>query len=286
MTSRPWRIVDAFASEPFAGNPAAILLLEADDELSDDLQQQIAAEANLSETAFVRPRDDGRWDLRWFTPTAEVDLCGHATLAAGHVLLDEFRRGLDVGPDGEVLDHQEVVFVTRSGTLRAVKGKDGIIIDLPAVLAVPEWDADLREAVGTALGAQPVELLGTEHDPHEDRNLVAVYADAATVRSLQPDMAEVAKLAGGVIATAPADDPDVDIVSRYFTPQYGIPEDPVTGSAHCTLGPYWCQRLGKGILQAAQVSARGGRLGVRPWNDRVFLSGQAVTVVTGELRLP
>ncbi|HEX9766583.1 MAG TPA: PhzF family phenazine biosynthesis protein, partial [Nitriliruptorales bacterium] len=150
----------------------------------------------------------------------------------------------------------------------------------------PEVDDDLAGAVAEALGAAPAELLGTRNDPHDDRNLLAVFAQADDVRALAPNMAAVATLAGGIIVTAPGDEEGVDIVSRYFTPQHGIPEDPVTGSAHCTLGPFWCERLGRDVLRAAQVSARGGMLVVRPDGDRVLLTGDAVTVVTGALHLP
>lgn len=271
MRQRDWEVVDAFTDVPFRGNPAAILHLEADDDVSDGLLQDVAVEANLSETAFLRPRADGDWDLRWFTPTNEIALCGHATLASGHALLARHR------------DRDEVSFHTMSGVLVAHRDGSQVRIDLPALPPdpAPGWQED----VAAACGVEPSEVWSTRHEPADERNLMAVFDDAATIEGLSPDMGLVAGLAGGLIVTAPGDE-DLDCVSRYFTPQHGIPEDPVTGSAHCTLGPFWAERLGIEVVRARQVSARGGDLLVRPDGDRVHLTGSAVTVVTGTLSLP
>ena len=269
---RDWAVVDAFADRPFTGNPAAVLQFDAGDDVTDDLLRRVAAEANLSETAFLWLRPDDRWDLRWFTPTTEVALCGHATLASAHVLFDQL-PGRD-----------SVEFVTRSDELVAHRTDDGIRIDLPALPSDPE--PDLVDDVAAACGARPDEVRSTRHDPASERNVMAVFDDAATVRDLAPDMARIATLAGGVIVTAPGDTDDVDCVSRYFTPQHGIPEDPVTGSAHCTIGPYWADRLEVESVRARQVSSRGGDLSVRPDGDRVHLTGRATTVVHGRIRLP
>lgn len=244
--------------------------------------QMLAAEMNLSETAFVRRRPGGGFDLRWFTPAVEVDLCGHATLAAAHALWE-------LGEPARLL-----VFHTRSGVLVADR-TDGLIrLDFPAEPAEPlsTADASLATAVSAALGMEPV---------WAGRNRLDVLVEAASVdavTALAPDLAAVAALpALGVIVTAavlpgeahggapghrPFDTP-VDFVSRYFGPATGIDEDPVTGSAHCALGPHWAARLGRRALLGYQASARGGYVGVEVAGDRVYLSGQAVTVVRGEL---
>lgn len=273
--SRQWAVVDAFSDHAFSGNPAGVLQLTGHDDVGDDVLQAVAAEAALSETAFVVPRGEGRYGLRWFTPTNEVALCGHATLATAHLLLER-----DPGLD-------EVVFDTASGELRASRVDDRVRIDLPRLDPSPLDDDGLRREATLALGVQPEDVLETGHDDPRERNLLAVLSSETEVRDLAPDLDAVAALpVGGVIVTAPADADDVDVVSRYFTPQHGIPEDPVTGSAHCTVGPYWCDRLGVDELRAVQASERGGRLLVRPDGDRVHLVGAAVTVVEGELTLP
>jgi PhzF family phenazine biosynthesis protein len=288
MPALPYAVVDAFTTRPFGGNPAAVFQLDA--WLDDALLQQIAAEMALSETAFVVAMDDG-FRLRWMTPTTEVDLCGHATLAAASVLAREAVR-----------------FHTRSGVLtvtrRAGAAGDRYVVDLPA--QAPEWldQPALLDQTARALGAAPEELLRTRNQGGGQvtqatqnpaagglvptRNLLAVFEDAATVRALTPDFRRVHALpAEGVIATAPGAPGDsVDFVSRYFTPQHGIDEDPVTGSAHCTLGPYWARRLRRTTLQARQVSRRGGELEVEVAGDRVYLTGNAVLVARGELLLP
>lgn len=276
MRHRPWAVVDAFTNRPFAGNPAAVLLFDGDDAMDDDLLQAVAAEANLSETAFLRPVGDGVWDLRWFTPTNEVELCGHATLASAHWLLAR---------------HDErggVRFRTQSGELAATRTDDGRTrIDLPSLPAIPIDDPTLRESITRALGMRPTAWLRTQHDQVPHRNVMAVLDNATAVRDLDPDLAAIAKLpVGGVIVTAAGDEDGIDAVSRYFTPQHGIPEDPVTGSAHCTIGPWWSAELGRATIEAHQASLRGGHLTVTHDGDRVFLTGSAVTVVEGHLALP
>jgi len=248
--------VDAFTGRVFGGNPAAVCPLEA--WLDDAKMQAIAAENNLSETAFFVEAGD-HYELRWFTPTAEVDLCGHATLATAHVLfalLDE---------PGDT-----VAFETRSGRLTVSRDGKRLVMDFPALPPEP-WGAS--DALVAAMGAAPAELLGNV-------NCVAVYSSEADVRGLAPDIGRVAALPyEGVIATAPGE--AVDFVSRYFAPKFGIPEDPVTGSAHCELAPYWAKRLGRQRLTAHQVSARGGELDCEVKGDRVLLTGRAVTYLEG-----
>jgi PhzF family phenazine biosynthesis protein len=257
--------VDAFTTEPFRGNPAAVCLLE--DARPDGWMQSVAAEMNLAETAFVE-RLDGRHEtfgLRWFTPTVEVDLCGHATLASAHVLWET----------GEGAD--QLSFRTRSGRLTATRREGGIQLDFPADPVTPVDPPP--DALAAALGAQPVRV-GRGRSFY-----LAEVAEAATVRGLTPDIAAVAALdAGGVIVTAPGDG-ESDFVSRFFAPNFGIDEDPVTGAAHCCLAPYWQDRLGRGRapLVGYQASTRGGFVGVEVRDDRVLLTGLAVTVLRGEL---
>lgn len=253
--------VDAFTREPFRGNPAAVCVLER--WLDDATMGAIAAENNLSETAFLVPRGDGSWDLRWFTPTVEVDLCGHATLASGHVVLTRHTP-----------DARRVVFHTRSGALTVERDGGRLALDLPSLPAAP-WDDG---SVERALGARPAEVLRAVM-------ALAVLESEAAVRAVAPDMALVAALdADGLIVTAPGD--DADFVSRYFAPHAGIPEDPVTGSAHCTLTPYWAARLGRPDLFARQVSARGGELWCSLGGDRVRVAGHVAEVLVGTLHLP
>jgi PhzF family phenazine biosynthesis protein len=251
--------VDAFANEPFRGNPAAVCLLEG--AATDDWMQSVAAEMNLAETAYIERRGDD-FGLRWFTPTVEVDLCGHATLASAHVLWE-------VGDD-----RRRLQFHTRSGLLTAERSESGIRLDFPAD---PVTALGPSPELAAALGAVPVAI-------GRGRNFyLAELADAATVRSLTPDVAAIAALdLGGVIVTAPGDG-DSDFVSRFFAPKFGIDEDPVTGAAHCCLSPYWEARLGRSNLVGYQASARGGFVGVAVNGDRVLLSGRAVTVLRGEL---
>jgi PhzF family phenazine biosynthesis protein len=265
--------VDAFSDRPFGGNPAAVCVLAAAADVA--WMQAIAAEMNLSETAFLYPHGEGGYHLRWFTPSTEVDLCGHATLASAHVLWQEGHLPLD----------QAAQFHTRSGVLTAEQVGDWITLNFPSqpvaeIAAEPVLLKALRGQVPSFVGRTTAGLEG---------NYLVELASADHVRSLQPDFPLLATLpAMGVIVTAPAAAPTdgatpVDFVSRYFAPAVGINEDPVTGSAHCALAPYWQQKLSKDALVADQVSARGGRLKVRCQGDRVFISGQAVTVMRGEL---
>jgi PhzF family phenazine biosynthesis protein len=228
--------------------------------------QSVAAEMNQAETAFVRPRGDGDWDLRWFTPTVEVELCGHATLASAHVLwtTNRIARG------------QPIRFHTRSGVLTCTSAGERIEMDFPSEPAVP-IESPAEEAF--ALGASPVFVGRNRMD------LLVVLGTADEVRRLEPDFGLVARIkARGVIVTARSDTPDVDFVSRFFAPQSGVAEDPVTGSAHCCLAPYWRAQLGKDEMIGRQVSKRGGLVSVRCVGNRVILGGRAVTVVEGVLR--
>jgi PhzF family phenazine biosynthesis protein len=266
------RIVDAFTDRAFAGNPAGVVVLGAKGFLLDRQMQQIAAEVNLSETAFVHPLPPGGeadWALRWLTPTAEVNLCGHATLATAHVL---YTCGLVTGT---------MRFASRGGVLLADVAADGrITLDFPVAPLTPEPHT---AAVAAALGAEVLSAFGT--GPNVGDLLVEV-ADEKTVRSLAPDLGVIAQWANrGVIATAAAEDPagEYDFVSRCFFPGYGIDEDPVTGSAHTALAPFWSARLGRDELTGFQASARTGLVGTALRGDRVLLTGGAVTVIDGEL---
>jgi PhzF family phenazine biosynthesis protein len=256
--------VDAFAAEPFGGNPAAICLLPAPADAG--WMQRVAQEMGHSETAFITPPADGAFGLRWFTPTVEVDLCGHATLAGAHVLWES----------GRLKPGEAARFETRGGLLTCRRGADGWIeMDFPTKPAEPRPGVD---ALPIALGTRAAYIGKNGMD-----YLVEV-ADEKTVRTLKPDIARLATLpVRGVIVTARAEAGPYDFVSRFFAPAAGVPEDPVTGSAHCCLAPYWSERLGKRDLLAYQASARGGvvRAGVR--GDRVLIAGQAVTVLRGEL---
>lgn len=254
--------VDSFASEPFRGNPAAVVLLTRPANV--DWMQSVAREMNLSETAFLVPRSDG-YDLRWFTPTLEVDLCGHATLASAHVLWEE----------GDLDSDSEARFHTRSGWLSATREADWIRMDFPAEPASP--------------AAPPTELLaGLCAEPawcgRNRMDWLVEFESPDTVRDLAPDYAALRILGNrGVMVTAASDDPSYDFISRFFAPAFGVDEDPVTGSAHCCLGPYWSERLGKRRVVGFQASQRGGVVRVEPRDDRVLLSGQAVTVFRAEL---
>lgn len=264
----PIRTVDAFAARPFEGNPAGVCLLAGELDAEASWMAAVAREMNLSETAFVAPREEG-WALRWFTPAVEVDLCGHATLASAHVLWEE----------GRVDPGIPIRFHTRSGVLTATLRDPWIELDLPA--APPEIGPPppgLVESVGgeaTYVGTSP---LG-DH--------VLELPDEDAVRSAAPDLRRLRRVRGrGAIVTAPADDPEIDFVSRFFAPRVGVDEDPVTGSAHCALGPFWAGRLGRDELVARQASARGGIVRVRVRGDRVGVGGRAVTVLRGEIPGP
>lgn len=263
MTTLKIYQVDAFAQKLFEGNPAAVVPLDA--WLPDATLQAIALENNLAETAYFMPsaNKDVDFDLRWFTPTVEVDLCGHATLASAHVLFDHMNYGKDV-----------VRFMTKSGVLTVSRHADGLAMDLPARPGKPFMHDD---KVSQALGAVPRLLL-------KARDLMAVFDDPQTGRHLKPNMAALAKLPHfAVIVTAP-DDHGLDFISRFFAPAAGVPEDPVTGSSFCTLAPYWAKRLGKPRMKARQVSPRGGNVTViYDGGDTVTLVGQAITYLVGEI---
>jgi len=256
----PIHQIDAFAEKPFEGNPAAVMPLE--NWLPDDLMQSIAMENQLSETAFFVPLKDGNHDfhIRWFTPANEVDLCGHATLASAWLILNELRP-----------DRQSVKFQSQSGPLEVTKDGEWLFLDFPRRPGSPV--PEHIPALAAALGAEPREALLS-------RDLVAVFDTEEQVRALKPDFKALAELPGfGVLATAKGD--KCDFASRCFFPQDGIPEDPVTGSAHSTLIPYWSERLNKGQLSAFQVSARGGRLRCQDCQNRVLIGGKAVKILEG-----
>lgn len=253
--------IDAFTGRPFGGNPAAVCPLN--EMLPDDLLQAIATENNLSETAYPVPREDGDFDLRWFTPGREADLCGHATLASGHVILNRLEP-----------DRDSVTFHTRSGPLIVSRGEGGkLVMDFPAQPPVP---GDLGN-VADAIGIEPEEILTAPYG-------LAVLKDETAVRNLDPDFRKIAALTPGeLIVTAPGT--DCDFVSRFFAPGAGIDEDPVTGSAHCILTPYWAARLGKTEMFARQISARGGEIWCKLAGDRVILTGETVEIITGTISL-
>lgn len=255
--------VDAFASRPFSGNPAAVVLL--DHERDSEWMQSVAAEMNLSETAFVRPLAGGEYEIRWMTPTVEVDLCGHATLASAHVL---FSTGAAEGT---------LRFRSRSGRLTAKKHEDKIELDFPAKPERPASPAP--EALLTALRCEALYVGKNDFD-----YLVELESDES-VRKLTPDFALLKSLGvRGIVVTARArNNADYDFISRGFFPGSGIDEDPVTGSAHCMLAPYWQPRLGKSRLTGYQASSRGGYVECEVVGDRVKLRGNAVTVLEGKL---
>ena len=257
--------VDAFTAVPFAGSPAAVCILPAARDAG--WMQHVAREMNLSETAFLVPRRepaDG-FELRWFTPTVEVDLCGHATLASAHVLWETGRLAADA----------TARFHTRSGLLTAARQGDWIELNFPAT---PDEPIDAPEGLVEAVGAEPLYIGRSRFD------FLFELRDEAAVRGVRPDFGRLRAFAArGVMVTSRADDPDIDFVSRYFAPAFGIDEDPVTGSTHCCLGPFWNRRLNKHTFVAHQVSARGGVLKVSVDGDRVRIGGQAVTVLRGEL---
>ncbi len=258
----PIRTVDAFSEVPFKGNPAAVCLL--DEAREAEWMQGVAREMNLSETAFLVPGEGG-FDLRWFTPAAEVDLCGHATLASAHVLWEE----------GRLAEDEPAVFFTRSGRLGAARRGEWIELDFPAVpprpAPAPGWLEEVlrcRPLCFAESSLYPLAEVGSEDD----------------LRRLDPDLVRLAGLVDtGLIVTCGAASAEHDFVSRFYAPALGIDEDPVTGSAHCVLGPFWAERLGRDALTAYQASPRGGVVRVRVAGERVFLGGRAVTVLRGEL---
>ncbi|MEL6347906.1 MAG: PhzF family phenazine biosynthesis protein [Myxococcota bacterium] len=261
--------IDAFTDTIFSGNPAAVCPLPR--WLGDDVMQAIAAENNLSETAFVVSRAGGTWELRWFTPTTEVDLCGHATLAAAWQILRH----------GPQLD--TIRFETRSGPLTVQRADHGALtMDFPAI---PPDAAASIEGLADALGAPP-EGIFSIRNVHNARYVMAVFPTADAVAALAPDITALGSDLGvNVIVTAPGQG-DVDFVSRFFAPASGVAEDPVTGSAHCTLAPYWAERLGKTVLNARQLSARGGALICGVVGDRVQLTGHCALYLDGTINLP
>lgn len=252
--------VDAFAARPFEGNPAAVCPLDA--WLPDALLQSIALENHLSETAYLVREGDG-WRIRWFTPACEVDLCGHATLASAWVLFHHLEPGLDAA-----------TFASRGGELRVARDGDRIALDFPRDEPEP---AEAPDGLGAALGAAPLEV-------RRGRYWLARFDDERTVRALAPDMRALARLGDPVCVTAPGD--EVDFVSRFFGPGVGVDEDPVTGSAHCLLAPYWAERLRKDELVGFQASARGGEVRCSVRGSRVGLAGRVVPYLEGRISVP
>jgi PhzF family phenazine biosynthesis protein len=254
--------VDAFAARRFAGNPAAVVLLNVF--LDDAVLQAIAAENNLSETAFLVP-ENGEYRLRWFTPTIEVPLCGHATLASAAVVMERLEPG-----------RQRVVFSSASGPLTVSRTDTGYVMNFPAR---PSARVPIPEGLAAALGTVPVEVFANEF------NYLVLAASVPTVRELAPNMEALTRLdRSGVVVTAEGSG-EYDFVSRYFAPAKGIPEDPVTGGAHCMLAPYWAQRLGRAEFRAYQASRRGGEIVCRVVGDRVDLEGRCVFYMEGEVEI-
>jgi PhzF family phenazine biosynthesis protein len=257
-------VVDAFTEVPFKGNPAAVCILDSYPD--DELLQKVAFEMNLSETAYAVRTDTG-YELRWFTPASEVDLCGHATLATSHLLWES----------AVVKKNEAIKFSTKSGELTC-KYLDGTIeMDFPLI---EESEVDHPPALERAIGAEPLYVGMTQW------NYVVELASDEIVRKMKPDFELLQTLPGwGTIVTAKSSDPAYDFISRFFAPEKGVKEDPVTGSAHCALGPFWQKRLGKSEFTAYQASERGGVLGVKVQNDRVILKGKAVTVLNGIIKI-
>jgi PhzF family phenazine biosynthesis protein len=277
MKLKMWQ-VDAFASKVLEGNPAAIVPLES--WITDDLMQRIASENNLAETAFFVKAGQGRYDLRWFTPGREVDLCGHATLASAWTIFNRVDMALD-----------EVRFMTRSGELVVTRGKGGNIMSLPSATSEPFTPPDgFTQALGTALNAPP------PHEVHISakggagaRALIAVWDTPDQINALKPeaDLKDVLMQihCGSLLATAQGDGKPYDLVSRFFAPYWGVAEDPVTGSAHCALTPFWAKRLGKKHLKARQASARGGDLLCIDDGARTIIQGNCALYLTGEIEV-
>lgn len=254
--------IDAFADRPFAGNPAAVCLLPAPRDAA--WMQAVAMEKNLSETAFVQRRGDGDFDLRWFTPGAEVDLCGHATLASAHLLWEQ----------GQLRPGEAARFHTRSGLLTCTRDGDWIVMDFPALPAQP---TEVPAGIAPVLGTSPVRAGRSRW------NLLLELESEAAVRGMTPDFQGLKAFSDhGVMVTAKGSG-EFDFVSRYFAPSIRVNEDPVTGSAHCTLAPWWAPRLGKAQMMAFQASARGGILRVEAKGERVLIAGRAITVMEGRL---
>ncbi|MGD8342282.1 MAG: PhzF family phenazine biosynthesis protein [Desulfobacterales bacterium] len=254
--------VDAFTDKPFAGNPAGVCVLP--EPAGDRWMQQVAAEMNLSETAFLVEQNDG-FQLRWFTPAIEVELCGHATLASAHILWEQ----------GALAPDSPARFHTRSGLLSAVRKEGWIEMDFPAEI---ETQAEFPEDSIKAFGV-PARYVGKNRF-----DFILEFESAETIRKMTPDFSLLSQVSSrGFIATSASDSDQYDFISRFFAPAAGINEDPVTGSAHCCLGPYWAEKLGKSELVGYQASKRGGVVKVRVGDERVYLSGQAITVMRATL---
>ncbi len=268
MTDIPFFQVDAFTNRAFAGNPAAVCVFPAFP--ADAVLQAIAAENNLAETAFIVKRVPEQYDLRWFTPTVEVEICGHATLASAHVVFSHLEPGAAT-----------LAFETRSGTMTVTREEGGTLcLDFPNFRPVP---FACPVGLGAAMGREPEAVLRSEKG---DRDLLLVYRSAADVTALAPDQMALRAFAPyGFIASAPGEG-DIDFVSRCFFPNHGIPEDPVTGSAHCVSAPYWAERLGRNTLRARQLSARGGDLWLEVGQERVKIAGHTVEVIRGTMSVP
>lgn len=258
----PFYQVDAFTGKVFGGNPAAVCILER--WLDTDVLQSVAAENNLSETAFLVPRSKGQYHLRWFTPAIEVDLCGHATLASAFVILSFIDRTLS-----------SVAFETRSGLLSVARSGELLSMDFPSRKPEP---MEKSSVISEALKAEPLEFL-------RSREVLAVFQDESTIRNMSPDFGKLEQIKDTFAVIVTARGERCDFVSRFFAPRAGIDEDPVTGSAHCTLIPYWAERLGKNKLYAFQLSKRGGELFCENEGDRVKISGRAVLFAQGEVSL-
>ena len=250
--------VDAFTDKPFAGNPAAVCVLQ---QAADEAwMQDVANEMNLSETAFLVEQEAG-YNLRWFTPAVEVELCGHATLASAHILWEQ----------GLLPSDEQARFFTKSGLLSAVRKASWIELDFPAE---PEEQSAIPEMLFKAMGVDAKYVGKNRFD------FLLEFDSAETIRKMTPDFTLLSAISGrGFMVTSRSDSSEYDFISRFFAPAFGINEDPVTGSAHCCLGPYWAKKLGKEELTAFQASARGGVVKVRVGDDRVYLGGQAVTVM-------
>lgn len=277
MKLRIWQ-VDAFAAKPLEGNPAAVVPLES--WLDVELMQRIAAENNVAETAFFVKKEPGNYDLRWFAPDREVDLCGHATLASAWVIFNQL---------GDAL--KEVRFQTRSGELKVTRGDQGDVMSLPSAPSEPfDAPAGFAQALGDALNAPaPKELHIAAKGGAGARALIAVWdsPDQIKALALQPNLEQVLMQiqCGSLLATAAGGGKPYDMVSRFFAPHYGVPEDPVTGSAHCALTPFWAKRLGKSVLKARQASRRGGDLLCTDDGARTVIQGGCALYLTGEIEI-
>jgi PhzF family phenazine biosynthesis protein len=255
--------IDAFTDKLFAGNPAAVCPL--DEWLADDVLQKIAIENNLAETAFFIKKETGNYHLRWFTPEIEMDLCGHATLASAHVLFEEL-----------AYPHDNIIFESKSGTLAVTKINDYLELDFPSR---PPETALLPESISHALNIQPQEVW-------KARDYLLVYDSEEDIKNLKPNIGQLEQVnidPGGIIVTAKGN--EVDFISRFFTPQAAVFEDPVTGSAHCTLVPFWANRLSKTNFHARQISPRGGELFCDLRDDRVFIRGKAIKYLAGTIEI-